>query len=241
MVREQEGNVKKYLVLLLVLIVTACAPSRGFDRGNLRGQIADKQVVTEEDIKKALELKPQLPSPFKLAVYFAPPKEIRTYYHGRQWQWSGEDKDLVLAMGTELKSKNMLSDIFSLTDSIVEGNDNRAIRLAAARAGADAVLIVNGAGSIDRYNNAWGASYILLVTPFFIPGTVADGLVMVNATMWDVKNQYLYLSAEAEGTAKETNPAFFIEEGRIINAAKAKALVALKNELSTRLARMGAN
>ena len=47
---------KNLLILILVLSVTACASSRGFDRGDLRGQITDQKVVTEEDIKKALEL-----------------------------------------------------------------------------------------------------------------------------------------------------------------------------------------
>ncbi len=45
---------KKYLVLLLVVTITACASSRGFDRSNLRSQMTDQKVVTEEDIKKPL-------------------------------------------------------------------------------------------------------------------------------------------------------------------------------------------
>lgn len=130
-------------------------------------------------------------------------------------------------MKSDLIIKNIISDIFVLSDSILEGTDNKAIRLAAARVGADAVLIVNGVSSIDRYNNALGGTYFLIITPFFVPGTVADGLVMINAAMWDVRNQYLYLSAEAEGTAKQTRPAFFIEESHVINEARSNAVVAL--------------
>lgn len=139
----------------------------------------------------------------------------------------------------ELKNKNIVSDVFILNDSIVEGNDRKSIRFAAARAGADAVLIVQGTSDIDRYNNALGYSYILLVTPLFIPGTQVDGLFMINATMWDVRNEFLYMSAEAEGTAKQTQPAAFIDEKRIIKAAKADALGALKKELYAHLINMG--
>jgi len=120
----------KYVVLLLVVTMTACASSRGFDRGNLRSQIVDQKVVTEEDIKKALELKPQLPAPFKLAVFFAPPKSGWRY--GSSWNWMGEDKDTFIQMKSDLIAKNIISDMFVLSDSILEGTDNKAIRLAAA-------------------------------------------------------------------------------------------------------------
>jgi hypothetical protein len=227
----------RYIVLLLAFTMTACASSRGFDRGNLRNQIADQKVVTEDDIKKALELKPQLPAPFKLAVFFAQPKS--GWSHGSSWNWRGEDKDALIQMKSDLIKKNIISDMFVLSDSILEGTDNKAIRLAAARGGADAVLIVNGVSSVDRYNNAWGGTYFLIITPFFVPGTVADGLVMINASMWDIRNQYLYLSAEAEGTARQRKPAFFIDENHLINDARSNAVAALRKEVLMRLDAMG--
>jgi len=188
-------------------------------------------VVTENDIEKALDLKPQLPAPFKLAIYLAPS-------HPR-WNWLSEDKDKLLKIGSELKSKNIISDVFIIGDAILEGTGNKAIRLAAARAGADAVLIIKGVSDIDRYNNVLGSTYFLLLTLYFVPGTVADGLFMVNGSMWDVRNQYLYLSAEAEGSAGETRPWAFIEESRVIKSAKTGALEALVKDLSVRLMSMG--
>ena len=73
---------------------------------------------------------------------------------------------------------------------------------------------------------------------FFVPGTEADGLVMVYASMWDVRSQYLYMIAEAEGSAKQSRPAVLISETRLINDAKSEALASLKNELIDRLATM---
>ena len=224
--------------LLLVLLATACTASRGFDRNTLRDQIIDRKQVTEEDRQRTLELQPQLPSPFRLALYFTSPSASRRY--GSAWNWLGEDKDALLAIGTGLKSKKIVSDMFVISDHIAEGSDNKTIRLAAARAGADAVLIVNGVADIDRYNNAFGYTYFLVITTFFIPGTEADGLFMANASLWDVRNQYLYLSAEGEGTARDIKPALFIDEKRVIKSAKSAALSALKAELSSRLARIGA-
>jgi hypothetical protein len=63
---------------------------------------------------------------------------------------------------------------------------------------------------------------------------------MVNASMWDVRNRYLYLSAEAEGTSHQRKPAVFIEENQLIKAAKSDALMALKKELSARLTKLSA-
>jgi hypothetical protein len=229
---------KKCLVVVLACILSACATSRGFDRGALRTEIGGQRTVTEDDIRKALELKAQLPRPFKLAVYFSTSKNRPYYYGGGRWEWLGDDKDKFITALSPLRTQGVLSDLFVISDATLEGTDNRAIRLAAARAGADAVLIINGISDVDRYNNALGATYALLVTPFFVPGTVADGLFMVNAALWDVGNQYLYLSAEAEGTARQTEPAFYINEEHIVRDAKIVALDALAKEMLPRLQRM---
>lgn len=227
---------RSLFAVLLILLLTACASSRGFDRGTLREQLSAPQQVTEDEIKKVLELKPQLPAPFRLAVYFTPPAP--GWQAGQNWNWSGEDKEQLLAIGTELKGKGVISEIVPLGGYLVEGSDNRAIRLAAARAGADAVLVVNGTSAVDRYNNDLGLTYLLLVTPFFVAGTEADALFLANATLWDVRNQYLYLALEGEGTAKEVKPAYYINEKRLVTAARATALSNLKDELVTRLARV---
>lgn len=225
---------RSFVVILTLLTLTACASSRGFDRGNLRSQVSGQAVATEDDIKKALDLKPQLPKPFKLALYFTAPAERHFRYRGL-WRWLAEDKDGLIELGKTFKDEYKVSEIFVINDSIVDGKDNKSVRLAAARAGADAVMIFNGIGEIDRYNNAAGYTYILLVTPFFIPGTEADALFVLNASMWDVRNQYLYLSVEAEGFANETRPAFFINEKRVLKLAKQNAIASLKKELEQRL------
>lgn len=229
---------KKIIVLMLLLALTGCVTSKGFDRGNLRSQIRDEKVVTDEEIQKTLALKPQLPDPYRLAIYFAPPRLNRWY--GRTWDWRHEEKDMIMALAGELKAAGAVSDVTFFNDDMLEGTDNRAIRLAAARTGADAVMIIRGTSDIDRYNNVFGYTYLLLVTPLFVPGTVADGLFMANASMWDVRNQYLYLFAEAEGNSRQTRPAVFIQESELIKAAKTDALIALRKELSARLNKLNA-
>ena len=55
-----------------------------------------------------------------------------------------------------LKNNGVLSDPFVIDVGSVEGTEIRAIRLSAARAGADAVLVVRGTGRTDHYNKPLG-------------------------------------------------------------------------------------
>jgi hypothetical protein len=201
--------------------------------------VSPQRTVTEEDIKKALEAKPQLPNPFKLAVYLAPPTRP-TWYDRAQWTWTGEDKDRILSALSTLHANSVVSEVLPIPETAMEGTDGKAIRLAAARTGADAVLVVSGTADVDRYNNALGPTYILILTGFFVPGTEVDGLFMVNASMWDVRNQFLYLATEAEGVMHKTAPAFFIEEKHIISGAKSEALDMLAKDIGNRLTQLSA-
>ena len=197
---------KHAIPLLLAALLAACATSQGFDRGAMKAPTTAAEV-TDEDIGKALAIKPQLQGKYKLAVYFTPPRS--DWRFARRWRWTGKDRSDVLEFAAPLVEKGIALDVFMLTDTVVEGGtDRKAIRLAAARAGADAVLIIEGSADLDRYNNKLGATYILLVTAAFVPGTVADGLFIANGSMWDVRNDYLYLAVEAEGFVSRTAPSW---------------------------------
>ncbi len=227
---------KTFLIVMLVILVSACTQSRGFDRNQLRGQIQPPTTIATQETQETVGSQTQLPKPFKLALYFSPSGMDSANQFG--WNWGGEDTDQLVALQEELASQGIVSQILPLPDSQVVGDDVQAIRSAAAHAGADAVLVVNGISDVDRYNNDLGMTYALLITPFFVPGTEVDSLFMVNATMWDVQEEYVYLSVETEGTAQEVGPPFDIYEKQLIGQAKANALRGLRSELTTRLRNM---
>ncbi len=228
---------RNMLLVLLALTLAACSTTRGFERGSLGGVRPSERVVTDDDIKQALSLKAQLPSPFRLAVYLVP--SPWGYSHAdHAWRWLGEDKDRILQLGDELKRKKIISDCILLQDDIVDGSGNKAIRLAAARAGADAVLIVNGTSDVHTEYNAAAFSYALLLPALFVPGTRADALFIASGTIWDVRNHYLYLASEAEGSASETGSAWKIEESRILKTAKADAVGGLADRVAKGLSGM---
>jgi len=204
----------------------------------MRSDLSENAVKTEADIEEILNLKAQLPKKFKLAVYF---KNHTAYYHYGYTRWTANNKEHLKELRNDLIKKGIVSDVVIINDSILKGSKLKDIRIAAARAGADAVMVIDGISSVDKYNNPLGATYCLIVTPFFIPGTEADALFVSRANLWDVRNEYLYLSVESEGLANETRPAFFIENERVIEKAKNESLKNLAPDILERIIQMELN
>lgn len=71
-----------------------------------------------------------------------------------------------------------------------------------------------------------------------MPGTHSDALVMMKASLWDVRNEYLYATEEAEGIAKRIGPAFVIEDVDSIDQAKKIAIEDFGKKLTDRLIRL---
>jgi len=222
---------------LIAVLLAGCASPRGFDRGALAGMARpETPAVTDDEIARVLATRPQLRTPFRLAVLFRPAPEIRRWGEGfRPWRWSSDDREALLSRLAPLVGPAGLQEVVPVVDGVASGDDLKSIRLAAARHGADAVLVVSGAGQVDRYNNGWSALYVTLVGAFFVPGTEADGLFLANATLWDVRNEYLYASAEAEGTEHARGPPFMVDDDRTLTAARAKGAAALGGEVERRL------
>lgn len=227
---------KNFIVLITAAhLMTACAGPRGFDRGALRASMADQQTITDADIQKALELKPQLKVPFRLGIYYSS--------WGYSGEWLASDKEPILTAAAELKEKKIISDYFYINESLLEVNannqkDRQAVRLAAARGGADAVLIVSGKSDADTYYNPLAFTYILIVPDFFVPGTTVEALVINHGALWDVRNDFLYLSTETESTARRSMPMFFTETRPVIQEARSNAVSALARDITERIIKM---
>ena len=220
-----------FALIVFVTSLVGCATSRGFNRGALREDMSTQTVVSDEEIKKTLELRPQLPKPFKVGVFFKDP-ETAGRYGSKKWHWSDADKQKVIQSVEQLKSKGQISQAFVISPATVTGFDLKSLRLAAAQHGADALLVVGGVSDTDSYTNNWGWTYVALVTALFVPATETDVLFMSRAALWDVRNQFLYMTAEAESMKKQARPAAFTDERGQIERAKAESLEKLKAEIA---------
>lgn len=230
---------------LLILVLTGCAASKGFDRGALRESLGS--VTTDRDIQEVLALKPQLPAPFKIGVYL----NSNSWDYKRRF-WTDQEKNELLTYGDQLKDAGVVSQIYLISEETVPNHNNWArfhsgnqdklkdLRLAAARYGADAVLVITDVSSVDRYNNPAAFLYWTLIGAYLVPGTHSDALVMMRSSLWDVRNGYLYATEETEGMAKRIGPAFVLEDVDTVNQAKHVAIVDFGKKLTERLTRLNA-
>lgn len=205
--------------------------STGFNRGSLREQVGIKQpVTTDAEIAKALKKKPNLPKPFKLAIYFSTPEQYGE--KSPKWWWTQEDKDLIFNSIKELENKKVVSKVFPIISTLVAEEDLKSVRLAAANHGADALLIVSGITDIDRWANNWSWAYAFVLPIFFVQGSEAQGLFISTASMWDVRNEFLYLTAETEEIYAHSYPAALGDTDReIFNKVKTGALKKLNKQI----------
>jgi hypothetical protein len=219
-------------IFLSFFLISGCTSSRGFNRGELRTGLGELATDTSDaEIAKTLSLKPQLPFPFTIGVYFKEP-ENKNGNQSVPWHWSEDDKEKILATAAKLQTSGQVSKVFTIHSSLVSGTDLRSLRLAAAQHGADALLVVSGANDADHYNNKWSWTYLALATMLFVPADQLDVLFLSRAALWDVRNQYLYMTAEAEGAKSQTRPAAFTDEREALAEAKTESLRGLGAEIA---------
>lgn len=221
-------TIKQSLIFILTLVtLNGCGGSSGFHQGSINSQLAYDAATTDKEIEKVLNLKPQLRSQFRLAVYLD--QKTMNYWDYPYWRWSEEDKDSIYSM---LKNfdKNIISEVFFIPGSMVGVSNLKEIRLAAARHHADAVLIIRGINDLRIYANKWSFSYITIIAGWFVPGSDMDSYFKISATMWDVRNEYLYTTVEAESFNHTSKPAFLLEEEALVTKTKNEAFNSFNKE-----------
>ncbi len=227
----------KLIFLALLIAVSGCS-SKGFNKGRLRQDLASAETrqVSDEEIKKVLDLKPQLPKPFKVGIYFVE-NDLRRW----DLRWNSEDKENILRLQDELKKTGEVSEVFLINEGVVQGRDLKSIRLAAAHHGADAVLLISAAHQTDKYTNDWALTYLLILPALFVPGTVTDTLFITRAALWDVRNEYLYMAVESESFKRKTASAINSDETKLLVKAKRESMEGLKKEILRMASEMSKN
>jgi rhombotail lipoprotein len=219
------------VVAWLLMAALGCAGSQGLDHAALKQTLRQDVERLIAQGSPAPNQTSRLVVPFTLGVYFTP----ANYLH-RRFEWTDADKETLVAWGERLKREGVLSDILLLADSSVHGTTLNDIRLAAARYGADAVLIVDGAAAVDRYNNAKAAfAYWTILGAYLASGTHSDALVLLQGTFWEIRTRSLRFSVEAEGLAETVGPAAFVRDRDTIERAKRQALEAFEKRLEDQL------
>ncbi len=213
----------RYLTILLVFLLGGCGSS-GFDRGAMRTALglAETETARHTSTRAHTDL-PSPPNPLRLALYFVE-RDMPTLQHIRKAEWMSPDKDALIKRLTPLRNEGLVEEIVLLADSTIRGHDVHKIRQAAARYDADVVLIMEGVGTVDRYNNGYAAWYPTLIGAYLAPGTVSEALFMISGSLWDARTERLYATHLAEGRSKLVGSAALLEDGQSVMQAKAAAL-----------------
>jgi len=211
--------------VLLVGLSVGCAGSQGFNRPAMT-EILHGTPASGQDARPQLNPNSTLTPPLRLGVFFAS-HDFPNRQSLRKVEWLSTDRERLLRGLTPLRDQGILADIFELMDSTVQTGDTDAIRKTGARYGADAVLIVDAAGAIDRYNNRYVWLYPTLIGAYLAPGTESDALVIATGSLWAARSDWQAPIQTVEGASKMVGSAVFLEDRVALEGAKKQAIQAL--------------
>src|SRR5262249_53268228 len=162
------------------------------------------------------------------AVYLKPDE------HGA-WRWTHQDRELLEAWGDKLRKEGIASDVYLMSGLFAPAGGWKELRLAAARHGADALLVLQGARPGGSYVTPAAVLNLTVVGGYVVPASHRDALFVLQGGLVDVGNGFLYASVEAEGEGRTVGPTFLVEEKVAVERARRQALEAFGPEMLRRL------
>lgn len=220
------------VIAVLLCVLTGCASSQGLDPKPLNDLLRyEEERFIGEQPMSSHAARSSRPSALKLGLYLKPTGFIK-----REFDWTDDDRDTVLAWANGLRSTGVVSGSTFVSQSSIKGNTLTELRESASRYGADELLILDGAAAIDRYNN-YKASllYWTILGAYFADGTHSDALCLLRSSVWDVKTGTQLHTDDAQSTAKQVGPATQIEDRTTVSQACRQALTQLLATVKNRL------
>lgn len=241
---------KKAILILQLLLTLHCA-STGFDRGAVPPVDPKSIVIDSQEIKHYLSLKPQLRLPFRVGVYILQPE-------GYKYRIDANNKSTFLSIEETLRAQKIVSQMFFISESVYDIDTQgetydfrdhypvrtrtldgiKKIRILAARYGADAVLVIKPTNRYNQNPNILSILYATIIGIWLAPGSRGESVFTFEGTLWDVRNEYLYLTTESEASASAMRPYGWINEESIIAESKEKAITEFTSELLKRFKSM---
>src|SRR5262249_42602079 len=131
--------------------------------------------------------------------------------------------------------EGIASDVYLMSGLFAPAGGWKELRLAAARHGADALLVLQGARQVDSYLNPAAGLNPTVVGGYVGPPRHPAPPLVLQGGVVDVGNGFLYASVEAEGEGRTVGPTFLVEEKVAVERARRQALEAFGPEMLRRL------
>ena len=203
----------------------------GFDRSSLLTKMQAEAPIfqdLDDDIAKVQALRPQMQFPCRIAAYLMP-----------STQWTSKEKEQIKSWGDKLKKEGSVLDFIIMTGMFAPAGTNSSnlkdARIAAAKHGADALLVLHGGYQTDSYVNPAAVLNLTIVGGYLVPASHRDVLFVVQGALLDVSNGFLFASMESEGQGKIIRPTFIAEEKAAVDLARQEAVAAFGSEFLQRV------
>ena len=98
-------------------------------------------------------------------------------------------------------------------------------RRAAARFRADALLLLSAQTEVQSRANPWSILNLTVIGLWVAPGHTRTAETVLEGSLVDNRNEYLYAFARAHGRAKKVRPYVFSDYDRVVSESRYAALV----------------
>ncbi len=223
----------KIVCSLICLLLTGCGSSQGFDRAAMTEALHLDPLSHPES---GLLENPgaRLSPPLRLGIFLAH-HDFPNRQSIRKVEWLSVDREHLLRQLAPLQEEQILGDTFMLMDATLRGEDIGGMRQAGARYGADVVMIIEAAASIDRYNNRYAWLYPTLLGAYLAPGTESHALVLITGNLLAVRSEWHVPTQITQGESKVVGSAVLVEDSTALQEAKDRAIQALGIRIVDRL------
>ncbi|MFO0661906.1 MAG: hypothetical protein U0165_19045 [Polyangiaceae bacterium] len=164
--------------------------------------------INDEDVKKAFDAKPQMPNSFRVAYFSLDPTKsddidrmirsvpgVTDAYRIPSLLATGERKMAVPSARFERSSTQPLSI--------------KKLRVLAAKAQADVLLLFDYGNRVEEEPNGWVATGVLLVPLLFVPFLETTTESYFDSYMIDTRNGFVYAEVSAQEKAKSESHSLY--------------------------------
>jgi hypothetical protein len=189
-----------------VLVASETTVAGSVGRGLTEGEV-------QREVDRLLSLKAPSAAPEKLVLYEVPGSRRTKIKSAKKWlelrEATSRNMKSALEQTGVFKNVEFLPGI--LLPSGVPG-DLKTLRIASARAQADAVLIYSTEAGYEERPNAWSVLYLTLIGAGLFPGTDVSSMAVSKAVLLDVRTGYIYLLTESYASRSGAMPVAAVQE-----------------------------
>jgi len=228
---------------LAIAVVLASSGAGCAGRELDREAIARRLTCRTLPLARGIEAPAEPRRPIRIAVHFE--SYHRSMANNRYEAWSDGEKARILGALREWGAEGIVATAEPIEDARLTAKpgeaDPRVLAEAAARSGAEAILVIHGGGDLEERSNPFAAFYIVpLLGCMVSPGTTIDAVFAVRGTLLDAGASKAVAVAEGEAERGAMGPLLFVSGRRVAERAKEAAIGAFLAELEGKLAALPA-